>query len=122
MALINCPECDKRISDKAEKCPGCGISIGKGQPTVSAPPSVDSSQELKQEAVLLGAEIVCPKCATKNDLYSDFCKDCGLQYQLSKQAKQARFNIRLFKGWFFLVIGLFAIAFMFFFAAVMRNM
>lgn len=24
MALINCPECNKQISDKAEKCPDCG--------------------------------------------------------------------------------------------------
>ena len=25
MALIKCPECGKSISDKAEKCPHCGI-------------------------------------------------------------------------------------------------
>ena len=25
MALIHCPECDNRISDKAEKCPYCGL-------------------------------------------------------------------------------------------------
>lgn len=24
MALINCPECGKEASDKAEKCPNCG--------------------------------------------------------------------------------------------------
>lgn len=27
MALINCPECGKEISDKAERCPNCGIRI-----------------------------------------------------------------------------------------------
>lgn len=27
MALINCPECGKQISDKAEACPNCGIDI-----------------------------------------------------------------------------------------------
>ena len=27
MALINCPECNKKISDTAEKCIGCGISL-----------------------------------------------------------------------------------------------
>lgn len=27
MALINCPECGKEISDKAEACPNCGYSI-----------------------------------------------------------------------------------------------
>ena len=25
MALIQCPECQNRISDKAEKCPHCGL-------------------------------------------------------------------------------------------------
>ena len=25
MALLNCPECNKEISDKSEQCIGCGI-------------------------------------------------------------------------------------------------
>ncbi len=29
MALINCPECNKKISDKAEICIGCGAPVGK---------------------------------------------------------------------------------------------
>lgn len=27
MALINCPECNKEISDKAKSCPNCGCPI-----------------------------------------------------------------------------------------------
>lgn len=27
MALVNCPECDKQISDKAKACPNCGFPI-----------------------------------------------------------------------------------------------
>jgi len=27
MALINCPECKKEISDKAQSCPHCGCPI-----------------------------------------------------------------------------------------------
>lgn len=27
MALINCPECNKEISDKAEACPSCGLPM-----------------------------------------------------------------------------------------------
>lgn len=27
MALINCPECNKQISDRAEACPNCGYPI-----------------------------------------------------------------------------------------------
>lgn len=29
MALITCPECGKKISDKAEACIGCGYPISK---------------------------------------------------------------------------------------------
>lgn len=29
MALINCPECGKEISDKAESCPNCGYPIAE---------------------------------------------------------------------------------------------
>lgn len=29
MALINCPECNKEISDRAEACPQCGFPIAK---------------------------------------------------------------------------------------------
>lgn len=29
MAMIKCPECGKKISDKAEACPNCGCPIDK---------------------------------------------------------------------------------------------
>ena len=29
MALIECAECEKHVSDKAESCPHCGVPIGK---------------------------------------------------------------------------------------------
>jgi len=29
MALINCPECQKEVSDQAASCPNCGFSISK---------------------------------------------------------------------------------------------
>lgn len=31
MALINCPECNKQISDKATACPNCGYPINEKQ-------------------------------------------------------------------------------------------
>jgi len=30
MALINCPECNKEVSDKAQTCPNCGVKIKLG--------------------------------------------------------------------------------------------
>ena len=29
MALINCPECNREVSDKADICPNCGFGVAK---------------------------------------------------------------------------------------------
>lgn len=29
MAIINCPECNNKVSDKAENCPHCAFPINK---------------------------------------------------------------------------------------------
>jgi DNA-directed RNA polymerase subunit RPC12/RpoP len=36
MALINCKECSKQVSDKADKCPNCGFNIIKDKNTQAA--------------------------------------------------------------------------------------
>jgi predicted amidophosphoribosyltransferase len=47
MALINCPECNKEISDMAESCPHCGFPIAKKAPLKPALPSMlwDSEED-----------------------------------------------------------------------------
>lgn len=37
MAIINCPECGKRISDKAKNCPQCGYPVASQQRTTRVP-------------------------------------------------------------------------------------
>jgi DNA-directed RNA polymerase subunit RPC12/RpoP len=54
MALINCPECGKEISDKAVSCPSCGVPINT------------LVKENKSDEEYL----CCPKCMSK-DLYSE---------------------------------------------------
>ena len=51
MALINCPECSKEISDKAKNCPQCGFPVQ---------PEKDENEEY----------LVCPKCLSK-ELHSE---------------------------------------------------
>ncbi len=54
MALINCPECGKEISDKANACPNCGCPINEtNQP--SSTPVVDDDEE----------HLYCPYCLSK---------------------------------------------------------
>ena len=49
MALINCPECGKEISDKATNCPHCGYPISE--------PSIPASEPQKV--------LCCPKCQSQ---------------------------------------------------------
>lgn len=51
MALINCPECGKEVSDKADKCINCGCPI---------------SEDIVYED---DTSESCPKCGGKNIIY-----------------------------------------------------
>jgi DNA-directed RNA polymerase subunit RPC12/RpoP len=57
MALINCPECGKQVSDKAASCPNCGNPIAK---PIEMPSN--NSDEIEEY-------ICCPVCCSK-DLHS----------------------------------------------------
>jgi hypothetical protein len=49
MALINCPECGKQVSDRASSCPDCGCPINT-TPVVA--PQADASKEIEKLIVL----------------------------------------------------------------------
>ena len=49
MALINCPECAKEVSDKAEKCINCGYPLNKQE----VKSTNYSNNEDKQQKVLI---------------------------------------------------------------------
>ena len=34
MAMINCPDCSKEVSDTALKCPSCGVQLRKAKRTI----------------------------------------------------------------------------------------
>lgn len=50
MALINCPECDKKISDKAKICPNCGFPI---QEYLNSQVEIESSKRFLDNKLLL---------------------------------------------------------------------
>jgi|InofroStandDraft_1065614.scaffolds.fasta_scaffold91308_2 hypothetical protein len=54
MALINCPECGKEISDQAETCPNCGIALKKKE---------DQAININMNN---GPSVKCPKCGSSN--------------------------------------------------------
>lgn len=59
MALINCPDCNKEISDKAPTCPGCGAPIAndreaKGSGVQHLTTTQSTSKKLKMEMLISG--------------------------------------------------------------------
>lgn len=69
MALINCPECNKEVSDKAEICPHCGYKLPKQEPMfqgVYCPSCLDSSIKIDIDT--------CPFCHIKykDSIYGTF--------------------------------------------------
>jgi hypothetical protein len=51
MALMNCPECRRQISDKAGFCPGCGYPIASATIGSSPPPDQALSQGTTPQSV-----------------------------------------------------------------------
>ena len=59
MALINCPECGRQISDKAVTCPGCGYVLHKEQVAIerNTPVAVKQGKVLKSSVLLVGVAL-----------------------------------------------------------------
>lgn len=58
MSLINCPNCNKEISDKAKVCVGCGHQI------------LDDANTEKRM-------VTCPECGKIANSLTDICFNCG---------------------------------------------
>ena len=65
MALINCPECNRQVSDKAESCPNCGYPL-QNRSVIGINADVLSGHRWKVQSETLG---------TGRTLVADFTKD-----------------------------------------------
>ena len=74
MALMNCPSCGKQVSDRAEKCPGCGYIISGG--------SFSNNGEERPG-------IVCDECGTVIPYCSAACPGCGCTITYMDKRKPA---------------------------------
>lgn len=63
MALINCPECEKKVSDKAYSCPECGFPIKDYMES-----KIEESKETKNEPI---AEENIEELDSENKVFSD---------------------------------------------------
>lgn len=86
MALINCPNCNKEISNKAKFCVGCGYQLINDIDTVKT--------------------MNCPECGVVADGMTDACSNCGYPLNLfelkdnEKSKNKSIFN----KKWFWVSV------------------
>lgn len=102
MALIQCPECGKEVSDKAKVCPNCGFQISAEPPAVPVPPAppappaapvgTTTAAATKTSAPNVGIDtqkLKCPYCkealGPKDILSSGWakCPSCGENIRLT---------------------------------------
>lgn len=74
MALIKCPECGWKISDKADSCPGCGYPINKDI-------NMNKNQLNK-----------CPYCGDPVNGTDEYCESCGMRLSSYKDEHQNKSN------------------------------
>lgn len=70
MALIKCPECGKKFSDKAPTCPNCGC------PTTEVLKLLTTSNSDNPEKMPLKT---CPYCDEPVQYDDDYCDNCGMR-------------------------------------------
>ena len=70
MALINCPECGKQISDKAKTCIFCGYPIQEYMEEQK-----QKEQELKKDIPI--RDDICPQCGNEISPVFRVCNKCG---------------------------------------------
>ena len=68
MALINCPECGKEVSDRSEYCIHCGFPLKE---YFEEKDNKENSEEAKM------AE--CPYCGHMNIVGEDYCESCEMR-------------------------------------------
>lgn len=64
MALIKCPECGNMVSDKATKCPGCGIKVKtilKMQESIATDLNTEDSSEVSSDTFKATKQPIKPK-------------------------------------------------------------
>lgn len=86
MALINCPNCNKEISDKAKVCVGCG-------------------HQLINEVETVGKMVNCPECDVITDTLTDTCPNCGYPLNtIQTKTEETQKGKKVFKKKWFWVL------------------
>lgn len=94
MALIECPECKEKVSDKAISCPHCGYPLKNGDLNIK---NSDLNCEIKIE---LNGKI-CPICKSQdmiNNHGSIACARCGYVLEIADKKQHDQYIEQLMKS------------------------
>lgn len=92
MAIIKCPECGEKISDKAPACIHCGfpLSLLKQEERKESPLEIRPSSKLSEEKQM------CINCGSRVSVSYSQCPNCGLNFLTGdvpvKKSKAAEAN------------------------------
>ena len=70
MALINCPECSKSISDQSAFCINCGFPINKDSRSKTVPPTIPIANNTNNEAKLVNKKLQVSRPQRKDSFSS----------------------------------------------------
>lgn len=84
MALINCKECGKEISDKANTCPNCGAPVGNQQIgiAIAKDPNTVTHYTCKISKVESGIATKIGECKEGASIYFDCNEPMTLQFEI----------------------------------------
>lgn len=76
--LIECPDCGRRISDRAKVCPDCSCPIAEVMAERRAAEALEESLKTRRS---LEREVDCPKCEARgfykcDDGFAEWCIAC----------------------------------------------
>lgn len=75
MSLIDCPNCGKKVSDKAESCPNCGVE-----------------SKAITETEVIPEKIMCEECGEEIPIGSAVCTNCGCPTSNKTQSTEVEIN------------------------------
>lgn len=77
MGLINCPECGKEVSDKANICIHCGFPLQEYLLEMKKKEGEKEKEAEKREAE--ENKYICSYCGFKNPVGEDYCLKCDMR-------------------------------------------
>ena len=89
--LINCPECDHQVSDRAPTCPSCGFPIAEDAAAKAAEEAAIKARATREHA----GEVDCPPCEARGFVMEEMTNSEGEVRQGFRWCKSCKHSGRI---------------------------